>query len=73
MSIKFYWYIAHAFFGMVPMAVFVLYQQSSAVTAGTVKATPTELSGKPERATKPWIFTIWPLIEKKKGADLCSG
>lgn len=51
---------------MVPMAVFALYQQSLAAAAGTVRATPTELSGKPERATKPWIFTIWPLIEKKK-------
>ena len=58
---------------MVPMAVFALYQQSLAAAAGTVRATPTELSGKPERATKPWIFTIWPLIEKKKNADLCSG
>ena len=43
---------------MVPMAVFALYQQSLAAAAGTVRATPTELSGKPERATKPWIFTI---------------
>lgn len=53
---------------MVPMAVFALYQQSLAAAAGTVRATPTELSGKPERATKPWIFTIWPLIEKKKAS-----